>query len=152
MLQRDKAYALAGRRHHEPEAELVQSLRKRRELRFNATPPGQATEAVRRLSALPGVVVEMGLRGDEIRVTYSLAEHAFESIEAILVELGFHLDGSLYARLRRALLRYCEETELRNMHSPERLIKHSNTVYAEAWQHHPHGDHDDTPPELREFR
>ena len=32
----------------------------------------------------------------------------------------------------------------------ERLIKQSNEVYIQAWDHHVHGDHDDTPLELRE--
>ncbi len=103
MLERETTYALAGRKHceHEPDDAV---LRKRRELRFHVPPPGQAQLARIRLAVLPGVVVEAGLRADEIRVGYSLAEHSFEEIETILVELGFHLDGSLYARLRCALI------------------------------------------------
>ena len=36
------------------------------------------------------------------------------------------------------------------MRMPQRLIKKSNEIYVKAWEHHAHGDHDDTPLELRE--
>jgi len=47
---------------------------------------------------------------------------------------------------------FCEETQMRNMRVPERLIKKSHLVYSKAWEHHPHGDRDDTPAELRQDR
>jgi hypothetical protein len=151
MLEREKTYALAGRKHFGPEHDDG-TLKKRRDLRFHDTPPGQARRALVRLAALPGVAVEAGARDDEVRISYSLAEHSFEEIQTILVGLGFHLDGSLLSRMRRALIRYVEETQIRNMNSPERLIKKSSEVYVRAWEHHPHGDHDETPPDLRDIR
>jgi hypothetical protein len=65
---------------------------------------------------------------------------------------GFHLDGSLLAKIIRALVYFCEDTELHNLRCPQRLIKQSHEVYIKAWDHHLHGDHDDTPPELREYK
>jgi hypothetical protein len=50
------------------------------------------------------------------------------------------------------VLYFCEDTQMRNLRQPERLIKKSNEIYVKAWQHHPHGDHDDTPAELRDYR
>ena len=68
------------------------------------------------------------------------------------MQQGFHLDNSLFSKLTRALIRYCEQTQLHTLRSPQRLIKKSNEVYVKAWEHHLHGDHDDTPPELREYK
>ena len=153
MLERETTYRLAGRKHRarglasEPEV-----LRKRREIRFHFLPLDQAERALPRLSGVPDLVVERSLRGRAVWVTYSLEHHTLEGIEGLLVEMGFHLDGSLYTRLLRALIRYCEETQLRNLRSPERLIKQSSEVYVQAWTHHPHGDHDDTPLDLREYK
>ena len=69
-----------------------------------------------------------------------------------LVRQGFHLDNSMYSKLMRTVVYFCEETQMRNMRVPERLIKKSHEVYSKAWEHHPHGDHDETPPELRQER
>jgi hypothetical protein len=52
----------------------------------------------------------------------------------------------------RMMIAYAEETQLRNMRMPERLIKKSHEVYSRAWDHHLHGDHDDTPPDMRQDR
>jgi hypothetical protein len=69
-----------------------------------------------------------------------------------LRDAGFHLDSSLYSKLVRALVYFCEETQRHNLESPERLIKKSNEVYIKVYDQHPHGDHDDTPVELREYK
>nr|WP_183637858.1 hypothetical protein [Niveibacterium umoris] len=152
-MERDKAYRLAGRKHGVRRLNCdEESLRKRREVRFQRLPEGQAERAVQRLSAVPGLAVERGLRRDSIWITYSLVDHSLEEVETLLHSMGFHLDPSLYTRLFNALVRYCEETQLHNLRSPERLIKQSNEVYVKAWEHHLHGDHDDTPAELREYK
>lgn len=153
MLERDKAYRLAGRKHRERHLNCdAQSLRKRRELRFHVLPAGQADRAMQRLTAVPGLVVERGVRPNVLWISYSLVDHSLEEVSELLVSMGFQLDPSIYARMMNALISYCEETQLRNARSPERLIKKSNEVYVQAWEHHLHGDHDDTPAELREFK
>jgi len=38
------------------------------------------------------------------------------------------------------------------MRCPQRLIKQSHEVYVKAWGAHLHGDHDDTPQELRDYK
>ncbi len=53
----------------------------------------------------------------------------------------------------RALIYYVEETQLHNLDAPDRLLKKSqHEAYTHAWERHPHGDHDDTPPEWREYK
>ncbi|WP_374603301.1 hypothetical protein [Niveibacterium sp.] len=153
MLERDKAYRLAGRKHRAHSLNCdAEVLRKRREVRFHVEPAGQSEQAVLRLTSVPGLVVERGLRPESLWITYSLADHSLEEVEGLLVSMGFHLDPSFYTRIHNAVIHYCEDTQLRNLRSPERLIKKSNEVYVKAWEHHPHGDHDDTPAELREYK
>jgi C-terminal processing protease CtpA/Prc len=66
-------------------------------------------------------------------------------------DLDRHLP-SIYCKIVRALVYFTEETQLSNLKEPARLIKQSNQVYIKAWEHHPHGDRDDTPVEAREDR
>lgn len=107
---------------------------------------------MRSLRILKGLAVESGRRPLSLVVRYSIMEYSLEGLESALVEAGFHLDQSLLTRLRRAFVYFCEETQRHNLLSPERLVKQSNEVYIKAYGHHPHGDHDDTPPELREYK
>ena len=81
-----------------------------------------------------------------------LIDYTCEGLEKALRNLGYHLDNSLYCKIVRALVYFTEETQLRNLTEPARLIKQSNQVYIKAYQQHPHGDSDDTPVELREDR
>lgn len=145
-LLRDKERGL-----HRPHTLLPQTgLRKHRELRFAKVPTGQAEQAGQLLAGLKGLHVEAGLAANSLSVWYDVTDYTMEGLEHALVHQGFHLSSSLYCKLVRALVHYSEETQLRNMRVPERLIKKSHEVYSKVWEHHPHGDHDDTPPDLRE--
>jgi hypothetical protein len=144
-LIRDKERGL-----HRPHALLPQTgTRKHREIRFAKLPPDQIGLARTLLERLAGLEVADGSLPNSIAIWYDIEDHTLEALEDALRHQGFHLECSLYAKLIRALVYYSEDTQLRNMHSPQRLIKNSHEVYSKAWEHHPHGDHDDTPPELR---
>lgn len=119
---------------------------KERVIRFARA--GQVEQASLLLAGLEGLKVGPAANG--LTVHYDIADYTLEGIEKALVSQGFKLETSLYSKIRRTLVYFCEETELRNMRMPERLIKKSNEIYVKAWEHHPHGDHDDTPLELRE--
>ena len=87
------------------------------------------------------------------RVAYDLHDHCLEEIESGLEDRGFHLDNTLMSKMIRALIYYVEETQLHNLEAPDRLLKKSqNEAYTHAWERHLHGDHDDTPPEWREYK
>jgi hypothetical protein len=147
MLERDETYRLAGR-HHESSV-APEALYKQRELHFRGLPPDQTRLILSQLNTALGIEAHIAMGG--LQVGYSLAEHSFEEIEALLEQAGFPLDRSLYGRFRRALIRYAEAIQRRNVSSPVRLVKETHAVYVKAWEHHPHGDHDDTPPDLREI-
>lgn len=150
MMRRETAYKLAGRKHHH-ENELEHELRLN-EIRFYVIPADQSERARQLLERMPGLGIAAGNRPNSIKVRYDLAHYTLRAIESHLEELGFHLDNSLFVKLRRAIIYFCEDTRCRNATEPQRLIKNSNEVYIKAYEHHPHGDHDDTPMELREDR
>ena len=149
-MRRETAYKLAGRRHDHPA--LGTGIAKEREIRFKALPPGQLERAWEVLHVLKGLQIER--TGDPLclRVRYSVLDYSLEALEDALRDAGCALDNALYTKLVRALIYFCEETQRHNLLSPERLIKQSNEVYIQAWDHQVHGDHDDTPLDLREYK
>lgn len=126
-------------------------MKKQRDIHFHAIPTDQATQAARLLSRLDDLNVAAKPSELAITVHYEITSWTLISIEEHLAEAGFHLDGSLLHRLKRALIHYTESVQLENLHHPEREYK-TKEVYIHAWEHHPHGDYDETPEELREYR
>ena len=98
---------------------------------------------------IDGVQVDVGELADRLLVQYDLYDHTLHGIESMLIRAGYALHNSPFHRLLRALTHFAEETEVRNLHGPQRLIKKQQDIYSKAWDHHPHGDHDDTPADLR---
>lgn len=128
-------------------------IRKERNVLFSKFPPGQVPEAASfleqqdRLEAVPHV------ERRTVAVAYDLHDHCLEEIESTLEDRGFHLDNTLMSKMIRALIYYVEETQLHNLDAPDRPLKKSqNEAYTHAWERHLHGDHDDTPPEWREYK
>ncbi|WP_374242531.1 hypothetical protein [Zoogloea sp.] len=151
-MRRETAYKLAGRKHDNGAHHAVSGVAKTREIRFKDFPPGQAAQAWRSLAALRGVRVEAGPDELTLIVHYNVLDFTLRLLDEALTNAGFHLDRSLLIRLHRALIYYVEDTQVHNLRSPERLIKQSHEVYIQAYAHHLHGDRDETPPELREFK
>ncbi|QID18489.1 hypothetical protein G3580_13125 [Nitrogeniibacter mangrovi] len=150
-MRRETAYKLAGR-HHDARVAAT-GLVKQREIRFRPLPPGQTDKALTALQRLKGLKVRPStLRDLTLEVEYSVIDYSLELLENALRDAGFHLDNSLYVKLVRALVYFTEETQRHNIASPERLIKQSNEVYINVYDQHPHGDHDDTPIELRDYK
>ena len=151
-MRRETAYKLAGRKHDHASHHAGSGIAKTREIRFKDFPPGQAAQAWRSLAALRGVRVEAGPDALTLIVHYNVLDFTLRLLDEALTNAGFHLDRSLLIRLHRALIYYVEDTQVHNLRSPERLIKQSHEVYIQAYAHHLHGDRDETPPELREFK
>lgn len=127
-------------------------LRKQREILFAKFPPAQVPEAADQLRRLERLQAEPELEKRAVAVAYSLSDHTLNELEDHLVERGYHLDNTLFSKLMRALVHYTEEVQLRNLQAPERLLKRPDEAYVHAWEQHAHGDHDDTPPEWREYK
>jgi hypothetical protein len=147
-LLRDQERGLSRPHPLAPQA----GARKHREIRLCKLKHWQVADALALLAAVPKLEVAPGTQPNGISVWYDIADHCMEALEKMLEDRGFHLENTLYCKLVRALVYFTEETQRRNLAQPERLIKKSHEVYSQAWEHHPHGDHDDTPPELREYK
>lgn len=128
-------------------------LKKQRDILFAKFPPGQVPEAADQLQHLEALEVEPKYEKRAVGVAYELTHHTLQELEEQLVDRGYHLDNTLMSKLVRALVYYVEDTQLHNLDAPERRLKRSSQqAYVQAWEHHPHGDHDDTPPEWREYK
>ncbi|RIX48819.1 MAG: hypothetical protein D3M94_02600 [Rhodocyclales bacterium GT-UBC] len=127
-------------------------LKKNREILFAKFPPGQVPEAADDLKRLDEV--EVAPRTERaVGVAYELQQHTLQELEEHLEDKGYHLDNTLMSKLTRALIHYVEDTQLHNLGAPEKRLKRSSQeAYVKAWELHPHGDHDDTPPEWREYK
>ncbi len=128
-------------------------IRKERNILFAKFPPDQVPEATEFLGQIEQLEVEQREQQRAVGVAYDLHQHSLEELEASLEDKGYHLDNTLMSKMMRALIYYVEETQLHNLEAPERALKRSQSeAYTRAWERHPHGDHDDTPPEWREYK
>ncbi len=128
---------------------------KHRVLAFSANPAGQAERAYQLLSGLEGLQVERGSRPNTLLISYSLLDYGLEGLEQALVKEGFVFDRGTLGQIGKKLTYYREEVEYHNLNipDPERYARsRKSEIFVKAYEHHLHGDHDDTPPELREYK
>ncbi len=127
-------------------------LNKQREIVFSADPPGQTARAYQLLSGLPDCKVEHGAAPNTLRVTYNLHHYTLNGLETGLTEEGFLLDHSPLHSIGRQVIYYCEDTACHNLDIPVQTTKMmQREIFVKAYEQQPHGDHDDIPPELREY-
>ena len=128
-------------------------LNKQRDIVFDAEPPGQLERAYQLLSGLPDCKVEYGDAPNTLRVTYNLHQYTLNGLETGLTEEGFHLDHSPLHNIGRQVIYYCEDTLCHNLDIPAQdTKKFSREIFVNAYDHELHGDHDDTPPEFRDYK
>lgn len=123
------------------------------DLYFAEEPAGQRERAYALLGGLENLRVEKTAEPNSLRISYSLRDYSLEGLEAALKKAGFYFKENLLDKLGRKFIYYCEEVQYHNLNTPEHLTK-SNTpvIFAKLYENHPHGDHDDTPKELREYK
>lgn len=69
----------------------------------------QAEEACAALRNIKGVHDAQPVNNHRLSLTYSLEHLTFELIEDLLRELGFYLDDSVFALIRRNIFQYLED-------------------------------------------
>lgn len=123
------------------------------DLFFAEEPAGQLERAYALLLGLKNLQVDKGSEPGSLRISYSLRDYSLEKLEAALKEAGFSFRENLLDKLGKKFIFYSEEVQYHNLNTPEHLTK-SNTpvIFAKLYENHPHGDHDDTPKELREYK
>ncbi len=72
----------------------------------------QALRACQILQNVNGVEHATPINKNHLTLTYSLESLSFELIEALLIELGFTLDMSILANVRRYYYQYVEDSVL----------------------------------------
>ena len=130
---------------------LPSDLTKTREISFSEFPEHQAEQVFLLLSGLENLEVRLSPHKHAIIVSYDIQHYTLKGIESALANQNFHLDNNLLQKIRRALAYYCEDIQRGNLKVPERHLK-DYQIFVNAYEHHPHGDHDETPPEWREYR
>lgn len=127
-------------------------LDKNREIVFHSLPPGQAARACSLLDGIEGIQANIDLRQENVlNITYNVRDYTQEGLEKALEIQGFHLDNGLMQRLKRALVRFCEQVQRENLLINAPDVK-SQQVFARVYEHQIHGDHDETPEEWREYK
>jgi hypothetical protein len=86
-----------------------------------------------------------------IHVSYDLNHISLNVIEGLLSELGFHLDNSLMAKLKRALCYYTEENELQALGLPTGQDQSTREIFMRCYQCHSHGCRDGRPQHWRKY-
>lgn len=123
------------------------------DLFFAEEPAGQLERAYVLLNGLEKLQVEKLAEPSRLRISYSLHDYSLEGLEAALKKAGFCFKENLLNKLSKQLIYYCEDVQHHNLNTPVQLTKSSNpAVFAKLYENHPHGDHDDTPKELREYK
>jgi hypothetical protein len=126
---------------------------KQRELLFAGHPVGQAERALELLKGLENLEVEFGTHPNSLCISYNLHDYSLERLEHALIREGFRLDNTSLQQISRKLIYYREKVEYHNLNIPQRPAKdRERAVFVRAYEHHLHGDHDDTPQELREYK
>jgi hypothetical protein len=122
-----------------------------REIVFSPFPAEQATQAAQFLNRLPGVEAQAFTAEQRVSVIYSIHAHCLRELEMQLSCAGFHPENTLLQKIKRALIHYCEEIERHNLSISAKNTKAGmhHEIYVNVYDAHPHGDHADTPQELR---
>jgi hypothetical protein len=128
-------------------------LQKERLLFFSEEPANQLFPAYILLVGLENFHVEMGPYPNTLLIRYSIQHYSLEALEKALAREGFRLKYPLLKNIKKHLIHYCEDVQYHNLKTPEpRTKNNSQEIFVKAYELHPHGNHDDTPKELREFK
>ncbi|BCK88589.1 hypothetical protein MIZ01_2394 [Sideroxyarcus emersonii] len=128
-------------------------LQKERLLFFCEEPANQLFSVYLLLVGLDNFHVEMGPYPNSLLIRYSLQHYSLEALEKALIREGFRLQSSLLGNIKKQMIYYCEDVQYHNLKTPEpRTKNNSQEIFVKAYELHPHGNHDDTPKELREFK
>jgi len=133
-------------------AQSIETL-KQRELFFAAEPPDQAERAFELLKGLNDLQVEPGTEPNSLRISYNLLDYSLNGLEKALIKQGFSFDNGVLHQIDRKFIHYKEEVEYHNLNIHERPTKsREREIFVNVYDSHLHGDHDDTPEDLRDYK
>jgi hypothetical protein len=112
-------------------------IRKRQVCLRRTDNPAQAEEACATLRSVKGVIDVHPINSHRLSLSYSLEHLTFELIEDLLRELGFYLDNSIFAIIRRNIYQYLEDNAREKIRADEEEQKLVCSVDAEGSQDEP---------------
>ncbi|MFO7602857.1 MAG: hypothetical protein R6X06_03470 [Gammaproteobacteria bacterium] len=127
----------------------METTLKHREILF-ATPhpdPNQARSAMVMLVDVEGIEQVVALNETQLSISYDVTQVTLHIIEQALLEVGYHLDNSLLAKMKRALYYYTEETLRTNLGCCDT----TRDVFVNRYQQQPHGCRDERPRHWRNY-
>jgi len=129
----------------------MDELIRQREIVFDAMhpDPNQAQSAMLLLADIEGIEALHHLAPLRMSIRYNLTRLTLAHIETRLIDEGFHLDGSLMSKLKRALYAYTEETLRANLGCANE--NSTRDVFVKQYHKKPHGCRDPRPPHWRNY-
>ena len=115
--------------------------------------PQQAQTALLLLADVEGVVhAAIPDRAcNSIHVSYDLSRISLCVVEALLTELGFHLDNGLLAKFKRALYYYTEENEMGSLLIQDDQDHSTRDIFMRCYRCKIHGCRDGRPEYWRKY-
>ncbi|NOZ51861.1 MAG: hypothetical protein GXP08_01775 [Gammaproteobacteria bacterium] len=110
-----------------------------------------ASLAVTLLQGIDGILDVKKEHEYSISVTYHLHKINLRIIEDALQEIGFHLDNSLFTKIKRALFHYTEETQLANMGYEHAESKSTTEIFINRYNQLQHGCRDERTKYYRQY-
>jgi len=132
---------------------LATDFIKTREIHFHNVDPANndAREALLLLLNVPGIENVRALTDHCIQVSYDIRQVTLQTLEAALMEVGFHLDNSLLIKMKRALFYYTEETQLMNLGYQHDQASSTLDIFVNCYNQRKHGCRDQRPEYLRHY-
>ncbi|WP_455204188.1 hypothetical protein [Kaarinaea lacus] len=132
---------------------FLEELIKQREIAFCPLHPDhqQAESASLLLVDIHGIHQVRPLSKHILHVQYNLEHICLQFIEQALREVGFHLDNSLFAKLKRAVFYYSEETQLANLGYDHPNSKSTTEIFINRYDQLKHGCRDTRPSHYRRY-
>ena len=132
---------------------VLAELIKQREIAFSPLHPdnNQAESASLLLVDVKGIHAVRPLDRHLLHVSYNIQYITLKIIEDALSEVGFHLDNSLFAKLKRALFYYSEDTQLANLGYDHAESKSTTEIFISRYDQLLHGCRDKRSPFYRQY-
>ena len=129
-----------------------QEVVKRREIRFCHLHPdnNQARSALLLLADAEGIVDIKLIDNLCLHVAYDVRFLTLQSLENVLIRIGYHLDNRLLTRMKRALYAYSEETQRANL-GCEDSTDNTTMVFVKRYTANYHGCRDKRPEHWRKY-
>jgi hypothetical protein len=113
--------------------------------------PDQARSATLLLTEVQGVIHLSPVTPLCLSISYDLSLISLQIIEELLEELGFHLDGSLLIKLKRALYHYTECVERETYGYEYDQASTTRDIFIRRYVNRPHGCRDGRPKHWRRY-